>query len=136
MTINLNKLFQLACEARDNAYAPYSQFAVGACIVTKDEKYFSGCNVENAAFVMGQCAEASALGSMVSKGSSEIAAIMVVADTAQPIVPCGGCLQKIGEFSDQTTDIICRNLTGDEVRQPFLAFLPMAFDKQSLRSQH
>lgn len=112
MKLPIDALLNEALAARAKAYAPYSHFAVGACILTREGKLHAGCNVENAAYPLGQCAEASAIGNMIVGGSRDIQAVLVVADTPTPILPCGGCLQKISEFGEGTIDIICCNLKG------------------------
>ena len=93
----LKILFETAKAAREAAYAPYSNFKVGAAIRTEDGAVFSGCNVENAAFPEGVCAEAGAISAMVLAGGTRIAEVMVIADAAL-CTPCGGCRQKLKEF--------------------------------------
>ncbi|MEE9375902.1 MAG: cytidine deaminase [Rhizobiaceae bacterium] len=96
-------LFEAAKIAMKNAHAPYSKFQVGAAILTKSGSVFSGCNVENASYPEGWCAETSAIAQMVSAGETSIAEILVLADQKPKITPCGGCRQRIAEFADQTT---------------------------------
>ena len=81
---------------RENAYAPYSSFKVGAALRTVSGKIYSGCNVENSAYPEGTCAEAGAIAAMISDGEIEIVEICIVADGTRPISPCGGCRQKLG----------------------------------------
>ena len=99
---NQLKLFDLAKQARLNAYAPYSKFSVGAAIVTDKGNFYSGCNVENASYPCGTCAESGAIAAMVCNGETNIAEILVIADT-DCILPCGNCLQKIAEFASMDT---------------------------------
>ena len=99
-------LVQSATAARSNAYAPYSDFAVGAAILDKDGKIHMGCNVENAAYPQGQCAEASAIGAMIVAGGKRVAAIAIAgSEGGTPCTPCGGCRQRIREFSSPDTPI-------------------------------
>jgi len=108
---NAEKLFILAKQNRENAYAPYSKFKVGAAILTADGKFFGGCNVENSSYPCGTCAEAGAISDMIATGERKIAEILIVAD-AKCIVPCGNCLQKIAEFADGDTVVYSANLQG------------------------
>ncbi len=100
-------LVQSATAARSNAYAPYSNFAVGAAILDENGKIHAGCNVENAAYPQGQCAEASAIGAMIVAGGKRVAAIAIAGtERGAPCTPCGGCRQRIREFSSPDTPII------------------------------
>jgi len=129
---SLNLLFNQAKAARDNAYAPYSSFRVGAAILAPDGTLFSGANVENAAYPQGQCAEASAIGAMVTAGQRNIAAMLIVADGAALCTPCGGCRQRIREFASPQTLIHVADLSG--IRQSFTmeALLPQSFGPDNL----
>lgn len=95
----LEDMIARAGAARDNAYAPYSGFTVGACLRAASGRLFAGCNVENAAFPEGQCAETSALGAMIAAGERRIVEIVVVASGDGLCFPCGGCRQRLGEFA-------------------------------------
>jgi cytidine deaminase len=92
-------LLQAARAVRDNAYAPYSRFKVGAALRTPSGAVFTGCNVENVAYPEGTCAEAGAIAAMIAAGETRIAEILVIADSPAPVPPCGGCRQKIAEFA-------------------------------------
>ncbi|WP_128253509.1 cytidine deaminase [Falsirhodobacter deserti] len=125
-------LLQAASEVRLKAYAPYSKFPVGAAIRTLSGKIFVGCNVENVAYPEGTCAEAGAIAAMIAGGEVQIAEILVIADSPEPIPPCGGCRQKIAEFAGQgvpvtlcTTDGKARDLTVADL-------LPGAFDSHHM----
>lgn len=99
MDSNLRELVDLAVAARDAAYAPYSKHPVGAAIRTKSGRVFTGCNVENAAFPLGNCAEQAAIAAMVLEGERVIDEIVVVGPGENPCTPCGGCRQRIREFA-------------------------------------
>ncbi|MCW8355709.1 cytidine deaminase, partial [Marinomonas pontica] len=116
------ELFELAKEAMNKAYVPYSRFHVGAAILTAKGQFYSGCNVENAAYPEGTCAEAGAIASMVLGGDTLIKDIYVIGNGDGLVTPCGGCRQKIREFSSADTMIhICgaegvrKSLTMDEL---------------------
>ncbi|MBA5776255.1 cytidine deaminase [Stappia sp. F7233] len=93
-----DELFEAAKKARLNAHAPYSRFAVGAAVLTDDGRIFAGCNVENASFPEGWCAETTAIGAMVAAGGRRIVEAVVTADAAL-CTPCGGCRQRLAEFA-------------------------------------
>lgn len=125
-------LFELAKDAMSKAYVPYSKFHVGAAILTSNGKYYSGCNVENAAYPEGTCAEAGAIASMVLNGDTDIKDIYVIGHGDALVTPCGGCRQKIREFSSADTMIhICgsegvrKSLTMEEL-------LPFSFGPENL----
>jgi cytidine deaminase len=94
-------LLQAATMVRENAYAPYSRFKVGAAVRAVSGAVYAGCNVENVAFPEGTCAEAGAIAAMVAAGETRIAEVLVIADSPEPVPPCGGCRQKIAEFAGQ-----------------------------------
>ena len=96
--MNWDELIEIAWRARECAYAPYSNFAVGAAVLAKDGRMFPGCNVENLSYGLTNCAERVAIGAAVAAGAREFSAMVVVADTAVPISPCGACRQVMAEF--------------------------------------
>ena len=100
-----NTLIKQAQKAMKNAYAPYSNFCVGAAIIDENHNTHVGCNVENAAYPLGVCAEGSAISNMVLSGGRLIKKIMLVSTGEKLVTPCGGCRQKIKEFSDDNTQI-------------------------------
>jgi len=100
-----DKLLAEAKSIQAKAYAPYSNYKVGAAILTAGGNVYAGCNVENAAYPQGQCAEASAIGAMIAGGESEIAEVLVYADGEAECTPCGGCRQRIREFAGDKVSI-------------------------------
>ena len=128
----LAALFDAARAAQGKAYAPYSRFHVGAAIRTPSGAMFSGCNVENAAFPQGACAEAGAISAMALAGERRIAEILVVGDGDGLCTPCGGCRQRIREFAAADAPIHVANAEG--VRGSFTLgeLLPHAFGPEHL----
>jgi cytidine deaminase len=120
-------LLEAARRARENAHAPYSGFKVGAALRCPDGAIYAGCNVENAAYPEGTCAEAGAIAAMVAGGGTEIAEALVVADGSEVISPCGGCRQKLAEFAAPETPVILAGLQGERARTTVGALLPGAF---------
>lgn len=108
MSVDEQQLIDAAKAVRPNAHAPYSRYLVGAALIDDRGQLHTGCNVENAAFPEGTCAEANAIGSMVAAGGKRIVAIAVVggAQEIEACTPCGGCRQSILEFSDGNTRVI------------------------------
>ena len=127
------ELFEAACEARNNAYAPYSRFLVGAAILTPEGEIFSGCNVENAAYPQGACAEAGAIGAMVVGGRRQIAEILVIGDGEGLCTPCGGCRQRIREFAGAQTPIHVAGLQGARASFTLDELLPVSFGPGHLK---
>lgn len=105
------ELFEAAVAARKNAYIPYSHFAVGAAVRCADGRIFTGCNIENASYGLCVCGERNAIFNAVSAGERELMELCVVADTKQPVSPCGACRQVMSEFKLKT--IILANIKGD-----------------------
>ena len=97
--MQFNSLIRVASEARKQAYAPYSGFAVGAAVQCKSGAVFVGSNIENISYGLTICAERIAIGSAIAAGERDFVAIAVVADTSEPIVPCGACRQFLAEFA-------------------------------------
>ena len=125
---DLDHMIRHAAEARRNAHAPYSGFKVGACIQSTDGRLFSGCNVENVAYPQGQCAEASAIGAMVTAGATEIAAVVVVAEGDKLCTPCGGCRQRLSELAGPETPVHVADPGGLRASFTLAELLPHAFD--------
>jgi cytidine deaminase len=92
-------LVEAAWAAREHAYAPYSNFPVGAALLVEDGRIFAGCNVENLSYGLTNCAERVAIGAAVAAGARGFLAVVVVAETKEPISPCGACRQVLAEFN-------------------------------------
>lgn len=120
-------LLDAAKSVRERAYVPYSNFKVGAAIKTKTGQVFVGCNVENAAYPEGTCAEAGAIAAMIAAGEMDIAEVVVVADSSMPVPPCGGCRQKIAEFSDGSVQVTMSTMDGVSETLSVADLLPGAF---------
>lgn len=120
-------LIAAAQSAADRAHAPYSRYRVGAAIRAASGVIYAGCNIENAAFPLGWCAEPSAISAMVMAGESRIVEICVWADSARPCTPCGGCRQKLAEFAAAGTPVISAGPSGERGRWTLGALLPEAF---------
>lgn len=121
------ELIRAAREARDQAYAPYSKFRVGAAVLTASGKIFTGCNIESASYGLTVCAERVAVWKAISEGEKEFAQIAVVADTRNLTPPCGVCRQVVWEFCGDVP-VILSNLEGDLEIVRMIELLPRAFD--------
>ncbi len=120
-------LRQAALDVRERAYVPYSGFKVGAALRTASGTLYSGCNVENVAYPEGTCAEAGAIAAMIAGGDTEIAEVYVVADSPEPVTPCGGCRQKIAEFARPDVTVTMGTTDGLEQSATVADILPGAF---------
>jgi cytidine deaminase len=125
----VDELLSLARAARQRAYAPYSRFQVGAVVLTRDGRRFDGCNVENAAYGLCNCAERTALFAAVAAGCrpGDFAALAVVADTPGPVSPCGACRQVMAELCDQAMPVLLGNLASQVQETTVAALLPGSF---------
>jgi cytidine deaminase len=129
-----SKLIKAAMEVRSHSYAPYSKFTVGAALLTKSGRIFSGCNVENISFGLTICAERVALGAAVSNGEKEIVAIYLAADSKQPVLPCGACRQVLAEFNP-SMKIVTSTISGERETVKLKDLLPR-HDQGILESFH
>jgi len=121
-------LRKAALAVRDNAHAPYSGFNVGAALRTASGAVYVGCNVENAAYPEGTCAEAGAIAAMVAAGERTIAEAYVIAGSDRPVPPCGGCRQKLAEFAAGDVPVTLATVGGAEQSTTIADLLPGAFD--------
>lgn len=120
-------LLAAARTARAHAHAPYSGFAVGAAVRGASGRVYAGCNVENAAYPEGLCAEASAIGACVTAGETRIVEALVVADSAAPVTPCGACRQRLREFAADEAPIHAANAGGLVATYSLGSLLPHSF---------
>jgi len=128
LTAEYKMLLALATKAQKNAYAPYSNFHVGAAILDENAQLHASCNVENAAYPLGQCAEAGAISAMIASGSKQIKQILIASPNDNFCPPCGGCCQKIAEFADAQTQVHLATQNGDIKTLKFTELLPFSFN--------
>lgn len=127
------ELVNMAVKAKENAYVPYSKFRVGAALLTKSGKVYTGCNIENASFGATNCAERTAIFKAVSEGEREFEALAVNADTDYPTFPCGICRQVISEFS-KDIKLYISNKQGDYKEYTIDQLLPGAFTGDEIKN--
>lgn len=120
-------LADAARAVRENAYVPYSHFKVGAALKTPQGNVYIGCNVENVAYPEGTCAEAGAIAAMVAAGETEFTEAYVIADSPNPVPPCGGCRQKLMEFGKAGAKVTLATVDGAEFETTVGDLLPGAF---------
>ena len=123
----VKNMLRMANEARDRAYAPYSNFRVGACLKGASGAYYLGCNIENAAYSPSNCAERTAMFKAVYEGERQFDALAIVWDGENPAVPCGVCRQVLAEFCDPEMPVICANRKGEYKLVAMGDLLPDAF---------
>ena len=128
----MQDLLTAALKAKQNAYAPYSGFHVGAALRGGSGGLYTGCNVENSAYPEGLCAEATAIAAMILAGEKHIAEILVVGDGKQLCSPCGGCRQKLSEFAQDTTPVHICDPQGVRETTTMGELLPVAFSSRNL----
>ncbi|MBQ6920602.1 MAG: cytidine deaminase [Bacilli bacterium] len=130
-----NQLIIKAKEARSLSYSPYSHFAVGAAVLTKDGKVFVGANIENSSYPLCMCAERNALYNAMLNGykKEDLVALALSADTDEPCSPCGACRQVISELFPKNAPIYMSNLKGDEKETTIEELLPFAFSGDDLK---
>lgn len=125
----MTDLLQAATRVRENAYVPYSRFKVGAAVRSVSGTVHLGCNVENAAFPEGTCAEAGAIAAMVAAGEMRLAEVCVIADSPIPVSPCGGCRQKLAEFGGPDVPVTLWTTSGLSLVTTIGALLPGSFSQ-------
>lgn len=132
MTPQLSALFEAAKAAQARAYVPYSRFKVGAALRAANGMIYAGCNVENAAYPVGNCAEASAIAAMILAGETRIVEAMVIGDGSELCTPCGGCRQRLREFAALDVNVHVADQSG--VRRSFTVdeLLPASFGPDNL----
>lgn len=130
--MNREQLIEQAKIARQKAYVPYSKFQVGAALLTKEGEVFQGCNIENAAYGLCNCAERTAMFSAWAQDARDYVAMAVVADTEGPVAPCGMCRQVMVELCPPEMPVYLANLTGDVLETTVGELLPGAFSKGDL----
>ena len=130
--MNEENYIEATKEAMSKAYVPYSNYPVGALIVTNNGNTYSGCNVENASYPLGNCAEASAIASMILGGEKKIKTIYIMTKNDEGGIPCGGCRQRIREFSDENTQIMMCSPDGVQQRINLSELLPNSFGPEHL----
>ena len=129
--MTLEELKQLSMEMQKRAYCPYSKFPVGAALECSDGTVYTGCNVENASYPVGTCAERTAICNAISGGHREFVRIVISAQTDAPCLPCGMCRQFMEEFSPDL-EVICLNRHGESKTYRLGELLPCSFDKGCL----
>jgi cytidine deaminase len=129
----VQQLWQAARAAHARAYAPYSRYRVGAALLDENGVIHSGCNVENAAYPQGWCAEASALSALIMSGARRVRGVMVVGTGGAWITPCGGCRQKLREFCDPHSNIVSANLDAIGPVYSMDQLLPHSFGPDHLK---
>ncbi len=122
------ELVKIAIQAREGAYAPYSGFRVGAALLTKSGKLYTGVNIENVSYGASNCAERTAVFKAVSEGERQIAVIAVASDSTDYVFPCGICRQVLAEFCGRETRILCSTREGRYKVFSLEEILPSAFD--------
>jgi len=128
-------LLSEAKKAREKAYCPYSHFPVGAIAYGENGKIYYGCNIENAAYPDSMCAERTALYAAYADGCRSIIKIAVIADTPEPVSPCGSCRQVMVELCSPTTEVIMGNLSGKMKTLTVKDLLPGAFTQEDLHGK-
>lgn len=133
MTDPIDKQLFAAAEAvRQRAYVPYSRYKVGAAILADDGKIYAGCNIENAAYPQGNCAEASAIAAMIIGGAHRIMRVYVTGAGKNPVTPCGGCRQRIREFADLDVIVTSHGVDGVPLHMTLADLLPHSFGPDHL----
>lgn len=131
--MDAKELMKMAIEARQNAYAPYSHFAVGAALLAESGKVYTGCNIENASYGLTCCAERNAIFAAVGAGERRFKMLAVAADSPEPVAPCGACRQVIAEFGIPL--VVMGNLKEEIKIMMAEELLPYGFGQQSMNNK-
>ncbi|MDH4060090.1 MAG: cytidine deaminase [Aquincola sp.] len=127
-----SELLAAARAVREHAHAPYSRFKVGAALLDEQGRIHAGCNVENAAYPQGTCAEAGAVAALVAAGGSRVMAAVVVGEGPRLVTPCGGCRQKLREFATEDATVVVADLNAVRARFTLGELLPSSFGPEHL----
>jgi cytidine deaminase len=130
---SIDALLAAARAVRERAHAPYSHFHVGAALLDESARIHAGCNVENAAYPQGLCAEAGALAHLVAAGGRRVTAVVVVGEGPHLVTPCGGCRQKLREFAADDTPVIVADMQQVRARFTLGELLPHSFGPEHLK---
>lgn len=131
--MDAKELMKMAIEARQNAYAPYSHFAVGAALLAESGKVYTGCNIENASYGLTCCAERNAIFAAVNAGECRFKMLAVAADSPEPVAPCGACRQVIAEFG--IPFVVMGNLKEETKTMTAEELLPYGFGQESMNNK-
>lgn len=131
--MDAKELMKMALEARQNAYAPYSHFAVGAALLAESGKVYTGCNIENASYGLTCCAERNAIFAAVGAGERRFKMLAVAADSPVPVAPCGACRQVIAEFG--IPFVVMGNLKEETKTMTAEELLPYGFVQESMNNK-
>ena len=126
------ELYEAAVAAFEQSYSPYSHYPVGAAVRTASGRVFAGCNVENAAFPLGSCAEAGAVAAMVLAGERDIVEVVTVTAGSEPGTPCGGCRQRLREFAGPAVPVHATTIDGRVLTSTIADLLPHSFGPEHL----
>lgn len=131
--MDAKELMKMARKARQNAYAPYSHFAVGAALLTESDRVYTGCNIENASYGLTCCAERNAIFAAVGAGERRFKMLAVAADSPEPVAPCGACRQVIAEFGIPL--VVMGNLKEATKTMTAEELLPYGFGQESMNNK-
>lgn len=135
MTKVSDKTLQIkADEMLEKAYVPYSNFPVGAALLTKEGKIYTGCNIENSSYSLSNCAERTAIFKAVSEGERNFEKLVVTGNTEDPISPCGACRQVLTEFCEPDMPVVLKNTAGAVFHTTIAELLPGAFTKEDMKT--
>lgn len=127
----IDKMYEIAKKTIEKAYVPYSEFPLAAVLMTKEGKFFTGVNIENAAFGSTMCAERTAVFKAVSEGYKEFETLLILSKTKKPVTPCGACRQVINEFS-KDLEIIMMTYDKDKIIKTNRELLPGSFNRDDM----